>query len=332
MLGKVVLALGLVLGSCASALALDAHAQQAKKVYRVGILSPLSVSLGAGPSFQAFSRTLRELGFVEDRNVAFEYRWADGQFDRLPDLAAELARLRVDVIFSAWSTPSALAAKKATSEIPIVFAGVGDAVGVGLIPSLAHPSSNVTGSTFITEETIGKQLQLLKEVAPGVSRIGVVINPGNPVYGPVLKASEAPARALGLDLAVVGVQKTEEFDAAFRTAIRAHIDGLVVLRDPVLLINMKKLLALAAEARLPTIYGMREFAESGGLISYGPDLAEMYRRAAYLVAKILNGAHPADLPIEQPTRFELVINVKSAKSLGLTIPQSLLLLADEVIQ
>ena len=327
MLGKVFLALSLVLGSVASSLALDA-----KKVYRVGILSPLSASLGAGPSFQAFSRTLRELGYVEQRNLTFEYRWADGQFDRLPDLAAELAKLRVDVIFSAWSTPSALAAKKATSEIPIVFAGVGDAVGVGLIPSLAHPASNVTGSTFITEETIGKQLQLLKEVAPGVSRIGVVINPGNPVYGSILKASEVPARALGLDLAVVGVQRSEDFDAAFRAAIQARVDGLVVLRDPVLLINRERLLALAAESRLPAIYGMREFAESGGLISYGPDLAEMYRPAAYLVDKILKGARPAELPIEQPTRFELVINVKTARSLGLTIPQSLLVRADQVIQ
>jgi putative ABC transport system substrate-binding protein len=332
MLRKVVLALGLVLAFVARSESLAAEVRQPNKVYRIGVLSPFSASFGPGPSYDAFPKALRELGYVEGRNISFEYRWADGQFNRLPELAAELVRLRVDVIFTAWGTLTALASKKATGTVPIVFAGVGDAVGVGLIPSLAHPASNVTGSTFITEETIGKQLQLLKELAPGVSRVGVVINPSNPVYGPILKASEAPARALGLDPAVVGVQRTEDFDAAVRTAIRAHIDGLVVLRDPILLINREKLVALAAENRLPTVYGMREFAESGGLISYGPDLAEMYRRAAHLVAKIFNGARPADLPIEQPTKFELIVNLKTAKALGLTIPQSLLVRADEVIQ
>ena len=311
---------------------LESLAQQAKKIYRIGVLSPFTALFGGGPSFQAFVKTLGELGYVEGRNIVFEYRWADGQAGRLPDLAAELARLRVDVIFTAWGTPTALASKKATSTTPIVFAGVGDAVGVGLIPSLAHPGANLTGSTFITEETIGKQLELLKQLVPAVSKIGVVVNPANPVYGPILRASEMPARALGLELTVVGMQQPEEFENALRAARQAHVDGLVVLRDSVLLTNWARILALAAESRLPAIYGTREFTDNGGLISYGPDLAEMYRRAAALVDKILKGARPSDLPVEQPTKFELVINLRTAKALGLTVPQSLLLRADEVIQ
>ena len=311
---------------------LAADAQQAGKVYRIGVLSPFSSSFVPGPSFEAFRQTLRELNYVEGRNIALEYRWADGRYDRLPGLAADLVRLRVDVVVSAWSTPTALATKKATSTIPIVFAGVGDAVGVGVVESLTRPGGNVTGSTFITEETIGKQLELLKEVAPKIVRVGVVINPANPVYGPVLRASEAPARALGLQLEVVGVQGAEEFERAFRSATKRQVDGLVVLRDAVLIANQARLLTLAANARLPAMYGIREFVDSGGLMSYGPSLVDMYRRAAYLVDKILRGARPADLPVEQATTFELVLNLKTAKALGLTIPQSLLQRADQVIE
>ena len=311
---------------------LAAEGQQGGKVYRVGVLSPFSSSFGPGPSFEAFRQTLRELGYVEGPNIVLEYRWADGRYDRLPDLTAELVRLRVDVIFSAWSTPAALATKKATSTIPIVFAGVGDAVGVGLIASLARPGGNVTGSTFITEETIGKQLELLKEGVPRIARVGVVINPVNPVYRLVLRASEAPARALGLQLEVVGVQGAEDLERAFRAAIKGHVDALVILRDPVLITNQARLLALAATARLPAMYGMRGFVDGGGLMSYGPSLVEMYRRAAYLVDKILKGIKPANLPVEQTTKFELVINLRTAKSLGLTIPRSLLLRADQVIE
>jgi putative tryptophan/tyrosine transport system substrate-binding protein len=323
------------LGSLAGGLLaapLAADAQQAGKVYRIGVLSPFSSSFVPGPSFEAFRQTLRELNYVEGRNIALEYRWADGRYDRLPGLAADLVRLRVDVVVSAWSTPTALATKKATSTIPIVFAGVGDAVGVGVVESLTRPGGNVTGSTFITEETIGKQLELLKEVAPKIVRVGVVINPANPVYGPVLRASEAPARALGLQLEVVGVQGAEEFERAFRSATKRQVDGLVVLRDAVLIANQARLLTLAANARLPAMYGIREFVDSGGLMSYGPSLVDMYRRAAYLVDKILRGARPADLPVEQATKFELVLNLKTAKALGLTIPQSLLQRADQVIE
>jgi putative ABC transport system substrate-binding protein len=311
---------------------LAADAQAAGKVYRIGVLSPFPSSYGPGPSFEAFRQTFRDLGYVDGRNVALEYRWADGRPDRLPDLAAELVRLGVDVVFSAWSTPAALATKKATNTIPVIFAGVGDAVGVGLVGSLARPGGNVTGSTFITEETIGKQLELLKEVVPRITRVGVVINPGNPVYGPVLRGSEAPARALGLQLTIVGVQGAEDLESAFRVAIREHVDGFVVLRDPVLVTNQSRLLTLVANSRRPAMYGMREFVDNGGLMSYGPSLVEMYRRAAYLVDKILRGAKPTDLPVEQTTKFDFVVNLKTAKTLGLTIPQSVLARADEVIE
>ena len=311
---------------------LAVRAQQPQVVYRVGVLSPFSPSFGPGPSFEAFRQTFRELGYIDGRNVAFEYRWADGRPDRLPDLAADLVRLRVDVIFSAWGTPAALAAKKASTTVPIVFAGVGDAVGVGLIASLARPGGNITGSTFISEETIGKQLELLKEVVPRVARIGVVVNPSNPVYGPILKGSEAPARALGLNLTVIGVQRAEDVESAFRGAIQAHVDGLLVMRDAALQINQARLLALAANNRLPVMYGNREFVVGGGLMSYGPSLVEVNRRAAYLADKILRGAKPSDLPVQQSTVFELVINLKTAKALGLTIPASLLQLADKVLE
>jgi putative tryptophan/tyrosine transport system substrate-binding protein len=321
----------LALGASAVAPLVPALAQQ-QKVRRVGVLSPFSSSLGPGPSFEAFRQTFRELGRVDGRNVVIEYRFADGQSDRLPALAAELVQLNVDVIFSAWGTPAALATKRATSTLPIVFAGVGDAVGVGLIASLARPGGNATGSTFITEETIGKQLELLKGIVPKISRIGVVVNPGNPVYGPVLRASEAPARALGLHLTLVGVQRVEDFEKAFRAAIQERVGGLVVLRDPVLYINRDRLLALAASSRLPAVYGMREFVNDGGLMSYGPNLFEMYCRAADLVNKILKGEKPSELPVEQATKLELIINRKTAKALGLTIPPELLLLADTVIE
>jgi putative ABC transport system substrate-binding protein len=308
------------------------RAQVMAKSYRIGVLSPFSATFGPGPSFAAFRQTLHELGYVEGRNIDLEYRWADGRYDRLPGLAAELVRLPVDVVFSAWSTPAALATQKATSNIPIVVAGVGDAVGVGLVASLARPGANVTGSTFITEETISKQLELLKEAIPRLTRVGVVVNPVNPVYGPVLRDSEAPARALGLQLDVVGVQRAEEFEPAIRAAIKRHVNGLVVLRDAVVIINQARLLRLATTARLPAMYGTREFVDAGGLMSYGPNLVEMYRRAAYLVDKILRGAKPSTLPVEQATKFELVINLKTAKALGLTIAPPLLQRADQVIE
>jgi putative ABC transport system substrate-binding protein len=248
------------------------------------------------------------------------------------DLIADLVRLRVDAIVSTWSTPAALATKKATSTIPIVFAGVGDAVGVGVVESLTRPGGNVAGSTFVTEETIGKQLELLKAAVPRLARVGMVINPINPVYGSVLRASEAPARALGLQLDVVSVQSADDFERAFRAAVKRQVDGLVVLRDAVLVANQPRLLTLTASAWLPAMYGVREFVDSGGLMSYGPSLVEMYRRAGYPHGQDPEGRQAGGSSGRAGHQFELVINLQTAKALGLAIPQSLLERADQVIE
>jgi putative ABC transport system substrate-binding protein len=305
---------------------------QRRKVARIGVLSPFSPPDGPAPSFQVFRDTLRELGHVEGENVAFEYRWAGGKYDRLPALAAELAQSKVDLILSAWSTPSALAAKRATTSIPVVFVGVGDAVGVDLVTSLARPGANVTGSTFMSEETVGKLLQLLKEVVPRASRVAVVSNPANPVYVSMLKDVEAMGRQLNLRVVRLGIQGPGDVDAVFDTARRDRLDGLVVMRDFVLITYRERLVAEAAKARLPVMYGMREFVDAGGLMSFEPSLTELYRRAAELVHKILAGARPADLPVERSSRFELVVNMKTVRTLGLTVPDSVLLRADQVIE
>ncbi len=284
------------------------------------------------PSFQVFRDTLRELGYVEGENLALEYRWADGKYERLPALAAELAQSKVDVVLSAWSTPAALAAKRATATVPIVFVGVGDAVGVELVASLARPGGNVTGSTFLSEETVGKLLQLLKEVVPRAARVATVFNPSNPVYVPMLKDVEAMGRQLNLQVVRLGIQGPGDVEAVFDSARRERLDGLVVMRDFVLITHRERIVELAAKHRLPVMYGMREFVSAGGLMSFEPSLAELYHRAAGLVHKILKGAKPAELPVEQSSRFDLVINLKTAKALGLTIPPSVLLRADQVLE
>jgi putative ABC transport system substrate-binding protein len=275
---------------------------------------------------------MHELGWAEGQNIVFEYRWAEGRADRLAALANELEQLKFDVIFSAWGTPAALAAKKASATTPVVFAGVGDAIGVGLVKSLTEPGANVTGSTFITEETIAKQLELLKQTVPTIERVGVFINPANPVYGPVVQASQAPAQALKLQLQVLGAQNTRDFESAFEAARNARVGGLVVLRDPVFIINKSRLIELAEQHQLPTLYGMSDFVLAGGLMSYGPNLRDMFRRAAHVVDKILAGAQPKDVPVEQATRFEMAINLKAAKSLGLEFQLTLLARADQVIE
>ena len=305
---------------------------EGRKVTRIGVLSPFSPSDGAAPSFNVFKDTLRELGHVEGGNLAFEYRWADGKYDRLPALAAELAQSKVDVVVSAWSTPAALAAKRATSTIPIVFVGVGDAVGVGLVASLARPGGNVTGSTFLSEETVGKLLQLLKEVVPRASRVATVFNPSNPVYASMLKDLESMARQLQLQVVRLGVQGPGDVEAVFDAVKRERLDGLVVMRDFVLITHRERIVELAAKHRLPVMYGMREFVSAGGLMSFEPSLSELYHRAAGLVHKVLKGAQPAELPVEQSSRFELVVNLKTAKALGLTFPEPVLLRADQVIE
>jgi len=309
-----------------------AAAAQGRKVARIGVLSPFSQSDGPAPSFQVFRDTLRELGHTEGANLAFEYRWADGKYERLPALAAELAQSKVDVILSAWSTPAALAAKRATSSIPIVFVGVGDAVGVGLVEGLARPGANVTGSTFLSEETVGKLLQLLKEVVPRASRVAVVSNPENPVYVSMLKDIEAMGRQLSLQVVRLAIQGPGDVEAVFDSARRERLDGLVVMRDFVLITYRERIVELAAKQRLPIMYGMREFVSVGGLMSFEPSLAELYHRAAGIVHKILKGARPGELPVEQSSRFELVINLKTARALGLTVPSPVLLRADQVLE
>lgn len=305
---------------------------QARTVSRIGVLSPFAPPDGPAPSFQVFRDTLRELGHVEGVNVSYEYRWAGGKYDRLPALATELAQSKVDLIISAWSTPSALAAKRATTTIPVVFVGVGDAVSVELVKSLARPGANVTGSTFMSEETVGKLLQLLKEVVPRAARVGVVTNPANPVYVSILKDVEAMGRQLHMHVVRLGIQGPGDVEALFDAARQERLDGLVVMRDFVLITYRERIVALAAKSRLPVMYGMREFVDAGGLMSFEPSLSELYRRAAGLVHKILTGAKPADLPVEQSSRFELVVSLKTARTLGLTIPEPVLLRADQVLE
>ena len=310
---------------------LVADVQSEGKVPRVAYLNASSAA-SATSGVEAFRQGLRELGYVEGRNILIEYRWADGQFDRLPALAAELVRLKVDVIV-APNTVAALAARKATSTIPIVHVVAGDPVGSGLVTSLARPGGNVTGlSLFPTLEISGKQLELLKEAFPTVSHVAVLANATNPVTAGLLTETELAARSLGLRLRIVQVRESKEFDDAFAMMKKERVPALSVIPDPLVNDNRGRIVAFAATNRLPAIYPYRTFVDAGGLMSYGVDLSDLSRRAATFVDRILKGAKPAELPIEQPTKFELVVNLKTAKALGLTIPPSLLLRADHVIQ
>jgi len=308
-----------------------AAAQPSEKVPRVGVLNPRTRS-DASPQIEAFVQGLRELGWVDGKNIVIEYRWAEGRSDRLPDLAAELVRLKVDVIFAA-NTSVALAAKNATGTIPIVMATGGDPVGLGLVASLARPGGNVTGLSFsVGMETVGKGLELLKETVPKVRRVAVLSNPANPSQALAIKNVSDAARAVRVQLQLLEARGPNEFDNAFVAMVRERAEALLVVLDPFFTFHRAQLRDLAAKNRLPAMYGSREYPEAGGLMSYGADFRHSFRRSATYVDKILKGAKPADLPIEQPTRFELVINMRTAKALGLTIPQSLLLRADQVIE
>ncbi len=306
------------------------RAQAPAKVRRIGLLSPFSPS-DTALWHQAFRLGLRDLGWVEGKNISIEYRYAEGRSDRLPDLAADLVRLKVDVIVASAST-DALAAQKATRAIPIVMVGGGDPVAIGLVESLARPGGNVTGLSPMTSELGGKRLELLKEMLPKLSRVAVLWNPQNVGSPLAWKEIQLPARQLGVQLHSLEVRSPNDFDKAFEDATRARAGALFIMPDPMFITNLKRIAGLAAKSRLPSIFQWSEFADAGGLVTYGPDRADMFRRAAAFVDKILKGAKPGDLPIEQPTKFELVINLKTAKALGLTIPQSVLLRADEVIQ
>jgi putative ABC transport system substrate-binding protein len=284
------------------------------------------------PQLDAFRQALRELGWVEGQNIVIDYRFAEGRFDRLPDLAAELVRLKVDIIV-AQPTPAAAAAKNATETIPIVMISVGDPVGLGLIASLARPGGNVTGSSYsVGLEIAGKGLELLKETVPKVRRVAILSNPANPGHPLAIREVNVAARSLGVQLQLLEARDPNEFDGAFAAMATERVGVLLVVADSMFLLHRTRLADLAARSRLPAAYGNREIVEAGGLMSYGPSVRDLFRRSATFVDKILKGAKPGDLPVEQPTKFELVINLKTAKVLGLTIPPSLLQRADEVIQ
>jgi putative tryptophan/tyrosine transport system substrate-binding protein len=309
---------------------LAAEAQQAGKVYRVGVL--WLNSLQVEPHLhEEFRQGLREFVGVEDRNIVIEFRSADGNADKLPGLVAELLRLKVDVIV-ADVTPAIRAAKQGTSTVPIVMAIAADPVGSGLVPSLAHPGGNVTGLSLMLPDISAKRLQLLREVLPKVSRVAVLWNPDIPWHTPMLKAIDAALPTLGLQALPISARTPDEFEGVFSTMRKGHVGALFVGDNPVYLIHRGRLLALAAKHRLPTLFGHREFVLAGGLMSYGPSLADLFRRAAGYVERIRKGAKPVDLPVDQPSKFELVINLKTARALGLTMPPSLLQRADQVIE
>src|SRR5712691_9869284 len=310
-----------------------AEAQQTAKVARIGFLTT-GLAANSAHLREAFLQGLRDLGYVEGRNVVIEYRYAEDKLERLPALAAELVALKVDVIV-APNTPASLAAKQATRTLPIVFAFAADPVTSGLVTSLARPSGNVTGLSILGPELVGKCLELLKQAVPGVSRVAFLWQPGaldERQEKDRLKRAEVAGRALAMRLQFVEARGPEDFDRAFSDMTRARAGALTVLGGAMLFNERRRLVDLAAKNRLPAVYSWREFTDAGGLMSYGPDLADSLRRAATYVDRILKGAKPADLPVEQPTKFELAINLKAAKALGLTIPPSVLLRADRVIE
>jgi putative tryptophan/tyrosine transport system substrate-binding protein len=323
--------LGLMVFLAMLAIPQPVDAQPTKDARRIGFLASGSSTV-AGPVVGAFRAGLRELGWVEGQNVTIEFRFAEGRFDRLPDLAAELVRLEVDLIV-AVPTPAALAAKSATATIPIVMISVTDPVGIGLVASLARPGRNVTGGSFsVGIDIIGKQLQLLKEAFPQARSVAILVNPTNPGHALALGKLKADAKTLGLSLQFLEAAAPNEFNSAFAVMAKDRVDALLVIADAMFSANRTRIAELAAKYRLPSVHTFREYVGAGGVLSYGPNLESQYRQATVYVDKILRGAMPAELPIEQPTKFELVINLKTAKALGITIPHSLVLRADEVIQ
>jgi putative ABC transport system substrate-binding protein len=305
-----------------------AQAQQPASPRHIGVLSATSLSEEMA---QAFRQGLLDAGYSEGRDVLIEWRSANGNYDVVPGLADDLVRGKVDVIV-VDSTVAARAAKRATSAIPIVMATVADPVGSGLVANLAHPGQNITGLSLMATEVGVKRLQLLKETIPRLTRVAVLRNPDNPSQTRIVEDLAAVAPSLSIELHVVGARTPQEFSPAFSTVSRAHVQALLVLGDALFFANRMALLKLASKTRLPVIYGERYFADEGGLMSYGTNFADVFRRSAGYVDKILKGAKPGDLPIEQPTQFELVVNLKTAKALGITIPESILVRADEVIR
>jgi putative tryptophan/tyrosine transport system substrate-binding protein len=319
-----------LLSGAAAAWPLAAEAQQQAKVPQIGFLGNSTAALEAdlvGP----FRDGLRDLGYVEGRNIVIEYRWAEGKYDRFPALIAELVALKVDVIVTA-GTPAALAVKNATTSIPLVMVAVGDPVGTGLVASFARPGGNNTGLTSLAPELEGKRLELLREVVPKLAYIAVLWNPANAYMVTTEKEVQAAAKVLHMKVLSLGVRTPEELDTALATVLKEQPGALNVLADRLFLHNRARIVDFAAQHRLPGVHAYRELVVAGGLMSYGPSYADMHRRAAIYVDKILKGAKPADLPVQAPTKFELVINLKTAKALGLAVPPTLVALADEVIE
>jgi putative ABC transport system substrate-binding protein len=312
------------------ALCFPVWAQQPTKVPRVGFLDPTSRAV-SNARIESFQQGLRKFGYIDGKNIAIEYRFADGKAEPLHDFANELVRLNVDIIVTR-AIPGAVAAKQATTKIPIVFVGVADAVAARLIASLARPGGNITGLTSLAPELSGKRLELLKEIFPRVSRISVLRNPSNAGDPIIWKEAEAAAQALGLELQSLPVRGAKDLENAFESAIRGHGQALMTLPDPLLQSHRQQIVDLAAKSKLPGIYPDSEYTESGGLMSYAANALEFYNRAASYVDRILKGANPGDLPVEQPKKFEFVINLKAAKQIGLTIPPNVLARADRVIR
>ena len=307
---------------------LPAEAQQPAKVPRIGFLSTASLS-SLSPRLEAFRQGLRELGYIEGRNIAIEYRSAEGNVDRLPELAAELARLKVDCIVTAGENPTR-AAKQATSSIPIITTTIGDPVGDGFVASLARPGGNITGMTSYSTDLVGKRLELLKEVIPKLSRVATFSDARSPPPG--LKETEGAARLLKVQLISLEVRSLDDVENAFRSIAKSRADAFILGGSGFFNTHQKRIVELAAKHRLPGMYIEQEFVLAGGLMTYATSIPDLYHRAATYVDKILKGAKPADLPVEQPTKFELVINLRAAKQIGLTIPQSVLYRADKVIK
>jgi len=313
----------------AAAWPLAARAQQSGKLPTVGLLGA-TTPVVESQRVAAFVQRLRELGWIEDRTIAIEVRWAEGRTERFGEIAAEFVRLKVDVIVTA-GTASVIAAKQATSVIPIVFASAGDPLGTGLVASLARPGGNITGLSALLRDTATKRFELLREVVPNLRRLAIIANVDNPATVLETRELQATAPTLGLEVAAFEIRRAEDIAPAFE-ALKGRADALYVAPEPLVNTNRVRINTLALGARLPTMHGLREYVEAGGLMSYGPSVPDQYRRAADYVDKILRGAKPADIPVEQPTKFDLVINVTTAKALGLTIPPSLLARADEVIE
>jgi putative ABC transport system substrate-binding protein len=314
----------------AAAWPVAARAQQAGKVYRIGMLEILSAALNIA-NVQVLREGLRQLGYVEGQNLAIEYRSADGRDDRFPGLARELLALKVDVIITR-GTPAAQAAKNATSTVPVVMAASGDPVGVGLVTSLHHPGGNITGLSAIVGELAPKRLELIREIVPALGRIAVLANTSNDAVRRDWGEIETAARSLGVQSQLLDLRKSDALGPMFDDATARRVGALVVVIDAITLANQQRIIDLAMKHRLPAIYSAREFVDAGGLTSYGVSYPDLYRRAATYVDKILKGSRPADLPVEQPTKLELVINLKTARALGLEIPPTLLARADEVIE